>query len=90
MMTDELLADLRVAVDQQILSPETPYVGKAYDRLIKLGVEATEARTQIALCLGEEMDRILRTKKPFEVAAYQASLEALPLEEDEQDEATEA
>ncbi len=89
-MTDELLADLQVAVDQQILSPETPYVGKTYDRLIKLGVEAAEARTQIALCLGEEMDRILLTKKPFEVAAYQASLEALPFEEEAQDEATEA
>ena len=77
-MTDDLLPDLLSAVGQQLTSPQTPYVAKTLARLLKLGIEEAEAKTQIALCLGEEMDNILRTRKPFDEKAYRTSLDALP------------
>ena len=83
-MNDDLLPDLLAAVEQQLTSPQTPYVAKNLARLLKLGIEQTEAKTQIALCLGEEMDKILMTRKPFDEKAYRASLEALPMAEDEE------
>ena len=83
-MNDDLLPDLLIAVKQQLTSPQTPYVAKTLARLLALGIEEAEAKTQIALCLGEEMDQILRTRKPFDENAYRASLQALPLEEKEE------
>ncbi len=86
-MNDDLLPDLIAAVEQQLTSPQTPYVAKAFARLLKLGLDEAEAKSQIALCLGEEMDNILRTRKPFDEKAYRASLDTLPLAEEEKDEA---
>lgn len=83
-MNDDLLPDLLTAVGQQLTSPQTPYVAKTLARLLKLGIEETEAKTQIALCLGEEMDKILRTRKPFDEKTYRAALEALPFEPDDE------
>ncbi len=78
-MNHDLLPDLLLAIDQQLISPQTRYVAKTFDRLVKLGIEETEAKTQIAICLGEEMDNVLRTKKPFDEKAYKSSLEELPM-----------
>jgi hypothetical protein len=85
-MTDELLADLLTAVEQQITSPQTPYVAATVQRLLKLGMEASEAKSQIALCLGEEMDEVLRKRRAFDEKAYRASLNALPHPEDDAEE----
>jgi hypothetical protein len=82
-MNSDLLADLLVAIEQQLVSPQTPYVKKTFDRLAKLGLEETEAKTQIAVCLGEAMDDMIRTKKPFDEKAYRASLDELPLPAEE-------
>ncbi|MES2920369.1 MAG: hypothetical protein V4819_02415 [Verrucomicrobiota bacterium] len=82
-MNDDLLPDLLAAVEQQLTSPQTPYVAKTFARLLKLGIEETEAKTQIALCLGEEMDNILRTRRAFDEKAYRASLEGLPMRDEE-------
>ena len=83
-MNDDLLPDLIAAVEQQLVSPQTPYVAKNFTRLTKLGIEESEAKTQIALCLGEEMDNILRTRKGFDENAYRTALEALPHPPDEE------
>lgn len=83
-MNDDLLPDLLAAVEQQLVSPQTPYVAKTLVRLSKLGLEESEAKTQIALCLGEEMDNILRTRKGFDEKAYRAALDALPHPEEEE------
>lgn len=85
----DLLPDLLLAVDQQLDSPQTPYVRKTLDRLIKAGLEEAEAKSQIALCLGEEMDQVLRKKRGFDEKSYRVSLDALPLP-DEAEEAEEA
>lgn len=78
-MSDELLPDLLAAVEQQLVSPQTKYVAKTFERLVKAGLEETEVKHQIALCLGEEMDAVLRKKRGFDEQAYRAALDELPL-----------
>lgn len=80
-MNDDLLPDLITAVEQQIASTDTKYVAQTFDRLIALGLDPDEAKSQIAICLGEEMEALLKTRKPFNESAYRAALEALPMEE---------
>lgn len=82
-MNEDLLPDLLAAVDQQITSPQTPYVGKTLARLVKQGVDEQEARTQIAICLGEEMDLMMKKKRSFDENSYKAALDELPMEVDE-------
>lgn len=84
-MSDDLLPDLLAAVEQQLDSPQTKYVAKTMERLVKAGMDEAEAKNQIALCLGEEMDQVLRKHRGFDEKAYRAALDALPLppEDDE-------
>lgn len=84
-MNDDLLPDLLAAVEQQLVSPQTTYVAKTFKRLLQLGTEPGEAKSQIALCLGEEMDQMLKKKRAFDEKSYQAGLKQLPFppEEDE-------
>jgi hypothetical protein len=84
-MNEALLADLVSAVEQQLTSPSTPYVSKTFQRLTSLGLDPTEAKTQIAICLGEEMDEVMRQKRAFDEKAYRKSLDALPMEDAETD-----
>ena len=81
-MNPEFRADLLLAVDQQILSPETPYVGKTYQRLLKLGLDDSAAKFQIVYCLCEEMDQILKKHRVFSEKAYRTTLDSLPIELD--------
>lgn len=85
-MNDDLLPDLLAAVEQQLTSPQTPYVAKAFARLLKLGIQESEAKSQIALCLGEEMDQMLRKHRSFDEKAYRASLDLLPMVGDDEPE----
>jgi hypothetical protein len=82
-MNDDLLPDLIAAVEQQLISPQTPYVAQTLARLVKLGVDEAEAKSQIALCLGGEMDQVLRKRRGFDEKAYRASLDALPMRDEE-------
>lgn len=84
-MNDDLFPDLITAVEQQMASPQTPYVAKTHARLIGMGIESDEAKSQIAICLGEEMERILKSHKPFDEKSYRTALDALPLEEEEEE-----
>ena len=87
-MNDDLLPDLLAAVEQQLISPQTVYVKKTLDRLVKLGLAEADAKHQIALCLGDEMDTVLRTKKAFDEKSYRESLSELPFADDPEDEET--
>ena len=82
-MNDSILETLLVAVDQQLVSPETPFVRKTYDRLVKLGLPETIACEQIAICLGEESENMLKNKQAFDLKAYRKRLDELPFEEEE-------
>ena len=82
-MSDELLPDLLAAVEQQLVSPQTKYVAKTLERLKTAGLEEGEAKNQIALCLGEQMDEMMRTKRGFDEKAYREALDGLPLADEE-------
>lgn len=85
-MNDDLLPDLLAAVEQQLDSPQTAYVRKTLDRLLKLGIEDEEAKTQIALCLGERMDKVMRTRRGFDENAYKEALASLPFPDEGEEE----
>jgi len=87
-MNDDLLADLLAAIEQQLISPQTKYVAKTYDRLIKLGLTADESKKQLAICLGEQMDEVMRKKRGFDEKAYKESLEELPYADEDEEETT--
>ncbi len=82
-MSDDLLPDLLAAVEQQLASPQTKYVARTLERLGKAGLEETEAKTQIAIRLGERMDEMMRKKRGFDEKAYREALDALPMEAEE-------
>lgn len=87
-MNEALLNDLIAAVEQQLTSADTAYVAETFARLTALGLEAQEAKTQIAICLGEEMDEILRERRPFDPAAYRKALMELPMADEPPEEPT--
>ena len=78
-MSENLLPELLAAVEQQLVSPQTKYVAKTFERLLKAGLNETDAKKQIAVCLSEEMYEILLHKRPFDEKAYRAALDELPL-----------
>jgi predicted RecB family nuclease len=79
-MSDDLLPDLLDAVEQQLVSPQTKYVAKTLERLVKAGMDEEEAKNQIAICLSEEMYEVLLKKRGFDENAYREALDGLPLE----------
>lgn len=81
-MSDRLYEDLLAAVEQQLASPATAYVAKTLERLRARGLEEDAAKEQIALCLGEAMDEMLRRRRPFDEAGYRAALAELPFPEE--------
>jgi len=88
-MNDDLLGELRQAVEQQLVSPQTKYVAKTLERLLKEGVEENEASLQIALCLGQELDASFRKRRAFDEKAYRELLDELPVEEGDEEEVEE-
>ena len=74
---DAFLADLLAAVEQQLASPQTPYVKKALERLTGLGMSEADAKELIAGALGEETDAMYRRKGGFDEKSYKARLIAL-------------
>lgn len=84
-MTDDLFPDLLAALEQQLTSPQTKYVASTLVRLLIRGLDEESAKAQMALCLGEEMDQVLRRHRGFDEAAYRAALDALPFPDDPED-----
>ncbi len=82
-MNDEnLIESLLPAVEQQLVSPDTPYVKKTFTRLVeKEALSPEEAKELIALCLADESNRMFIDKRDFDVARYQQLLASLPAEE---------
>ncbi len=79
-MNDEnLIESLLPAVEQQLESPQTPYVKKTFTRLVeKEEISPDEAKELIALCLADETNRMYIDKRDFDVQRYQQLLEGLP------------
>lgn len=73
-----IVEQLIPAVEQQLESPQTPYVKKAFDRLVADGEEEAEVKMMIALCLADESNRMFIDKRDFDANRYQELLTALP------------
>lgn len=84
-MNDEsLIESLLPAIEQQLESPDTPYVKSTFVRLVeKAEFSPIEAKEMIAVSLADESNRMFIDKRDFDVARYQALLEALPEFEEE-------
>jgi hypothetical protein len=76
--TENLIIGLLPAVDQQITSPATPYVGTTLARLLALGEDPAEARRLIAFCLADEANRMMIDRRAFDPKRYQTLLNSLP------------
>ena len=84
MNDDSLIQSLLPAVEQQLGSPQTPYVKTTFTRLVeKQDLTPDEAKELIALCLADESNRMYIDKREFDVARYQELLDDLPSEPDE-------
>ena len=85
MMNDEsLIESLLPAVNQQLESPQTPYVKTTFTRLVEQEqLTPDAAKEMIALCLADESNRMYIDKRDFDVARYQQLLNALPTESGE-------
>lgn len=79
MPEDEIPAEMIDAVEQQIASPKTAYVAKTLNRLVKSGLSQNDAKAQIAIVLGEQMARMLKSNRPFNEKAYREALGELPM-----------
>lgn len=75
---DDLVSSLLPAVEQQLVSAETPFVKLTYERLLKAGEEEAEAKKMIALCLADESNRMYIDKRDFDLGRYVDMLKVLP------------
>ena len=85
-MNDDLLPELLRAVEQQLVSPQTKYVAKTLERLVKDGIAEAEGKEQIALCLGQELDAAFRKRRGFDEKTYRELLDELPVAEGDEEE----
>ncbi|MGB0992350.1 MAG: hypothetical protein ACPG32_07755 [Akkermansiaceae bacterium] len=78
-MNDENLIDsLLPAVQQQLESPQTPYVKKTLTRLTtQENLSEERALEMIALCLADESNRMFIDKRDFDVERYKELLDSL-------------
>ena len=79
-MNDEsLIESLLPAVDQQLQSPQTPYVKSTFVRLVEQdNLSPDKARELIAICLADESNRMFIDKRDFDVTRYEHLLANLP------------
>ena len=66
------------AVEDQLNSPETPYVKKHLMRLVLEGMPEPEAKELIALVLMAELWQMNKDERNFNTELYQSRLAKLP------------
>lgn len=75
----ELLEILIPAVEEQLASPETPFVKEAFDRILTdPDIDEAEAKKMIALCLADETERMMEDDRKFNLERYRTLLGLLP------------
>ena len=76
---DEAVEALLPAINEQLDSPDTPYVREAYERLLaEPDIEDEEACAMLAFCLADEIEAMTSDERPFNVERYQLLLTLLP------------
>ncbi|MDA7683062.1 hypothetical protein OAG92_00975 [Akkermansiaceae bacterium] len=77
---DEAVEKLLPAIEEQLNSPETPYVREAFDRILtKPDIEEEEAKAMLAFCLADEVETMMADERDFDSNRYQMLLELLPV-----------
>ncbi len=76
---DETLEKLLPAIEEQLSSPETPYVRAAYQRILEEpDIQEDEAKAMLAFCLADEIEAMMTQQRPFDSERYQLILSLLP------------
>ena len=79
-LMDEAVEKLLPAVEEQLNSPETPYVREAFDRILtEPDIEEEEAKAMLAFCLADEIEAMMADDRDFDGNRYQMLLELLPV-----------
>ena len=77
---DEAVEKLLPAIEEQLSSKETPYVRKAYERILEEpAIEEDEAKAMLAFCLADEIEAMMTNERPFDSDRYQMLLSLLPV-----------
>ena len=77
---DEAVKKLLPAIEEQLNSPETPYVREAFDRILpEPEIEEEEAKAMLAFCLADEIEAMMAGEREFDGKRYQMLLELLPV-----------
>lgn len=77
---DEAIEKLLPSIEEQLASPETPYVREAYERILEEpDIEEEEAKAMLAFCLADELEVMMVTERPFDADRYQLLLSLLPV-----------
>lgn len=78
-MNDPDILALLPAVEEQLVSPETPFVQATFDGLLtEEDIDETEAKYMVAFCLADEIEKMTAAKRPFDLERYQMLLALLP------------
>ena len=78
MSNNDLIESLLPAVEQQLDSPDTPYVRSTFNRLVdQESIDPGEAKEMIAFCLADESNRMFIDKRDFDTVRYQELLDNL-------------
>ncbi|MEN8774096.1 MAG: hypothetical protein ABF382_11145 [Akkermansiaceae bacterium] len=77
---DEIVEKLLPAIEEQLTSPETPYVREAFYRILtEPDIEENEAKAMLAFCLADEMEAMMADEREFDSDRYQMLLTLLPV-----------
>ncbi len=65
-------------VEEQLKSPDSPYVKEHYERLLREGISETEAKRMLGCVLAVEFWEMRKFKRGFDEDAYIQRLAGLP------------
>ena len=78
-MEDPEILSLLPAIEEQLTSPATPFVAEALAHLLEQDdIEEEEAKYMLAFCLADEIEKMNREERPFNLERYQMLLNLLP------------
>lgn len=77
---DEAVKKLLPAIEEQLNSPETPYVREAFDHILtEPDIEEEEAKAMLAFCLADEIEAMMADERDFDSNRYFMLLKLLPV-----------
>lgn len=78
-MDDPEILTLIPAIEEQLHSPDTPFVAEAMETLLtEDDIEDEEAKYMLAFCLADEIEKMNKEERPFNSERYQMLLKLLP------------